>query len=78
MTCVRIWGFTTACGGGLLSPFCGALPVTVGALFPLPEVMARGEPTPAFTFTLPAEIEHNSLNQGHANRFLAHSKDPIQ
>lgn len=41
ITCVRTWGFTMACGG-LFSPFCGVLPVTVGASLVFPEVMAGG------------------------------------
>lgn len=41
MTCVRTWGLTMA-WGGLFSPFCGALPVTVGASLSFPEVMAGG------------------------------------
>lgn len=41
MTCVRTWGLTMA-WGGLFSPFCGVLPVTVGASFSFPEVMAGG------------------------------------
>lgn len=42
MTCVRTWGLTMACGG-LFSPFCGVLPVTVGASPSVPEVMAGDE-----------------------------------
>lgn len=42
MTCVRTWGFTMACGG-LFSPFCGVLPVTVGASLSFPEVMVGDE-----------------------------------
>ena len=38
ITCVRIWGFTMACGG-LFSPFWGAVPVMLEAEFPFPEVM---------------------------------------
>lgn len=41
MTCVRTWGLTMA-WGGLFSPFCGVLPVTVGASLSFPEVMAGG------------------------------------
>lgn len=38
MTWVKICGFTTA-WGGLFSPFWGAVPATVEAEFPFPEVM---------------------------------------
>ena len=39
--------------GGLLSPFCGVLPVTVGALFPFPDVMTGAEHAPGgFAFSL--------------------------
>lgn len=41
MTCVRTWGLTMA-WGGLFSPFCGVLPVTVGASLSFPEVMSGG------------------------------------
>lgn len=41
MTCVRTWGLTMA-WGGLFSPFCGVLPVTVGDSLSFPEVMAGG------------------------------------
>lgn len=41
MTCVRTWGLTMA-WGGLFSPFCGVLPVTVGTSLSFPEVMAGG------------------------------------
>lgn len=41
MTCVRTWGLTMACGG-LISPFCGVMPVRAGASLSVPEVMARG------------------------------------
>lgn len=41
MICVRTWGLTMA-WGGLFSPFCGVLPVMVGASLSFPEVMAGG------------------------------------
>jgi len=62
MTCVRTWGLTTACGG-LLSPLCGALPVTVGASLSVPEVMA-GAGGPGAALALLVEAPVPAVNRG--------------
>lgn len=67
MTCVRTWGLTMA-WGGLFSPFCGVLPVTVGASLSFPEVMARGGVAGAalgLLVELPADGERTAAASSH-------------
>lgn len=50
-----------ACGG-LLSPFCGVLPITVGASLSFPEVMAGGGEPAVTALGLFAESDPSQKN----------------